>query len=253
VDAERRLEAERVFSRTYWRSSTGLLSLIGSFRRVAYIGLSHAPQTIGQENLDYWKSDRTRQLRERVAPGSSPEDMATAQAHRAVVDAQYAVDAASLVLAHSFLDAALYDYCRVTALACPELWEEPLLGRNITLKQAMERSFESLRQELLESHLRERIERSSLPAKAGTLYVVCKPPPGWKPYLQVYEYDRERLARLDDERHRIVHAPGDPIDLANIQDDLYFINAVLYHFLEMVKWRCGVTVNLAHVFQEPPG
>ena len=47
--------------------------------------------------------------------------------------AQIGVDAASIVFAHSVLDAAALDYCRVTALVAPGDWESVIDQRQVKL------------------------------------------------------------------------------------------------------------------------
>jgi len=78
-----------------------------------------------------------------------------------VRQAQVVVDAASIVLAHSFLDGAAFDYCRVTTLVAPRDWESVLEQRQIKLSEARELGYEQVLKKKLDEFL-EQLERESL-------------------------------------------------------------------------------------------
>jgi len=239
----RSLDAEALLSKSVW-GLTESWSAIQSFRRVAKAGLPHASEVITQENLAHANS-----VLRRLFPDNDVGSMAKAQTDRCLTDAQYAVDAASLVFAHSVTDAAAYDYCRVTALACPTAWESRLLGKQVSLADAMKYGSHFLLLRALAAHLRRDVERCSLPEKADILHAVCRPPSGWRPPdLAAYSYDPARLRRLDCLRHKIVHNPGVPVTLGDMEGHLFYLNMTMFYLLDMVKDRCKVSVNLAHVF-----
>lgn len=59
---------------------------------------------------------------------------------------------------------------------------------------------------VLNEYLKE-LERRSLLTKIDLLVARCKPPADWSP-IDGYQFDRSRLQRLDELRHKIVHGSG---------------------------------------------
>ena len=74
--------------------------------------------------------------------------------------AEVGVDASSIVFAHSMLDVAPLDDCRVTALASPHDWESVLYQRQIKIPEARELKYEEVLKKKLDEYL-EQLERES--------------------------------------------------------------------------------------------
>ena len=91
-----------------------------------------------------------------------------------------AVDAASLVFAHSILDDAAFQYCRVTAIVSPSSWEPFVLKQKVNLEETRNNEYESLLKQKIEGYLGN-LERESLMTKSQKLFEICKPKPDFKP------------------------------------------------------------------------
>src|SRR5206468_8933568 len=87
-----------------------------------------------------------------MKPGDA-ERMAKMMVEGRARDTQSAVDAASFVFAHTMLDSAAIDYCRVVAMLDPEAWLDSLKGRAVTLAEARDSSFMQLLQKAVDRHL----------------------------------------------------------------------------------------------------
>jgi len=73
-----------------------------------------------------------------------PEKMIEKLTELTISQAQIAADAASIIFAHSFLDGAAFDFCRVTALAAPRDWESLIDQRQIKLSDLRESNYEQI-------------------------------------------------------------------------------------------------------------
>jgi hypothetical protein len=164
----------------------------------------------------------------------------TAMTAGVMTSAKAAVDAASIVFAHSVLDDTAWSYLRVCALACPADWEAIIAKKQISLASVREKSFEAVRNEKIKEKLDE-LERKPLLEKVELLLQLCKPPETYAP-VNNYVYDRDRLRQIDEVRNGIIHKDGMGKTLDNIEDDLDFVQKTAIYFLALVNLRYGVQV-----------
>jgi hypothetical protein len=156
-------------------------------------------------------------------------------------DFSVALDAASLVFAHSILDDAAFQYCRVTAMVSQSSWERFALDKKIKLGEARDQDYGSLLAQKTEEYLN-KLERESLLLKIGKLFEVCQPDADFKP-MGVYSYDKERLENLDKLRHSIVHGSGPVHRLPNGDDDIQFMDLTAMYLMMLVNARFGVQIE----------
>ena len=133
----------------------------------------------------------------------SPEKFAAEITRRTIADAQASIDAASIVFTHSVVDATALDYCRVTALVAPRDWESSVDQRQVKLTDFRGKDYDQVLRQKLDEFF-EQLERESLLKKTDLLFAKCQPPKDWAP-IGHYQFDRERLQKLDEVRHEIVH------------------------------------------------
>src|SRR5262249_36314127 len=148
------------------------------------------------------------------------------------------ISAATILFAHSMVDGAAFDYCRVTALHAPEDWEADLLNKQVPLSLAREKSFAELRQVKLDTLLDD-LEMESLEDKIDRLYARCRPERGWSP-MHGYAFELARINRLDKLRQDIVHgeALGKPIE--HVDDEYDYMNRTCMYFMGLVNLRYGL-------------
>ncbi len=140
---------------------------------------------------------------------------------QAVETFEGALDASSLVFAHSLLDGTVHDYCRLCAMIAPRDFL-PFVGeKKLALNEIEGQSFENLLGNLIEVYLTN-LEKESLLRKADFLFQICRPPSGFAP-MEGYTFSRSRLADLDALRHRIVHTVGPLTRIPNSEDDFEFL------------------------------
>lgn len=243
-------EAERLLHKTFFRSSDAW-GLILSFRAFVEAGTPTAMSTLGLAVQAYISDQLKRPAGQSIfkvdamKPGDA-EQIARMMVEGRARDAQSAVDAASFVFAHTMLDSAAMDYCRVVAMLDPEAWLDSLKGRMVTLVETKDSSFRQLLRGAVDRYL-DQLERESLLLKIDKLYSMCPPP--LDPSLRVrgYNFDRDRLERLDKLRHAIIHgdALGKPVP--NAAAELDFLLKTSTHLLTMVAVRFDLKIDPSYL------
>jgi hypothetical protein len=137
---------------------------------------------------------------------------------------------------------------RVCSLAGPSDWTPIIADKKVSFT-SVGRSPEEIRDELIEEKLAQ-LERESLLKKVDLLFRLCPPPPAFAP-INNYEFDRERLKKIDDDRHGIIHKDGLGRPIAKIDGDLDFISGTANYLLALVNQRYGVQLNVIKLFKLP--
>ncbi len=253
-------DPEELFTLTFLRTLNGF-SLITSFREVAGVATDYAVPALVQramatlqdldgegvfDKLFIMPDGKTRASKEKfMAVTGGIKEMARTMVAASIKSHSFAVDAASLVFAHSILDAAAYSYCRVASLLVPQDWEGAVGERQVLLKHMKGCTYDSVLQEKVADYVGS-LERKSLLKKLDSLHTVCRPSDGWSA-LGDYAYDRERLKRLDETRHDVVHG-GDVVwPLPKGDDDLWYIQKTCTHLMVLVNQRYKVKMNTAYL------
>ncbi len=202
-------EAEKLFSQIFQRY-INRQSFILSFRLTSDQGMKAARERIAAEKVTFVNAMLEGNDYDKIFIDKAsffkeipPEKLVENMTEETVRNAQVAVDTASIVFAHSLLDGALFDYCRVTALAAPRDWESVLDQRQIKISEARDLKYEEVLKKKLDEYL-EQLERESLLKKVDALFARCKPPEHYDP-MHGYSFDRDRLKRLDEYWHKIIH------------------------------------------------
>lgn len=250
--------AERIFTRVMKNLTRRHADML-TFRRLSDLGLPVAASTLKQENLDLANailSDPSYKEfftdpKAVIEFFGGPEAMATNTANQELLKYSRIVDAAALVFIHSTVDAAVSDLCRVTMLLDPASWEKYVEATKISLADAKEVGVESLIKAKLGAHL-VALEKDSIVKRIERLFAICKPEPEYVA-INGFSFDLERMKKLDDTRHRIVHGEGYEIVATPIREDLEFLVKSGLFMFAMVNMRYGVKVNLFYAIGiEPP-
>lgn len=165
---------------------------------------------------------------------------AAAAASGTIKDAHAAAGAACIVYAHSMLDAAVEDYCKVSTLLSPTDWEKFVEEEKITLAQARSAEYDELLRSAVDKYFN-KLCKADLLSKIKTLHAVCKP--GSAEILEGYRYDDEQIDRIDRLRHEIVHkeALGSPI--GNVSGDLKYVERTNIYLSALITHRYGLLVG----------
>lgn len=167
-------------------------------------------------------------------PEGIAETFAKKVANLRVAQFGVVVDAASLVFAHSILDAAAFDLCKVSALIDIDPWIELVSARKISLSALKTDSYETIARSHVDAYLDD-LERKSLMEKIDRLFAICKPLDGISPY-EDYKYVRDRVVELDKLRHDVVHHAG-PVPLPNGSGDIKYLAHTYSYLVAMVAHK----------------
>jgi hypothetical protein len=159
---------------------------------------------------------------------------------------QASVDAASLVFAHSAVDAAASDLCWVCFLIAPDDWLPYIRAQKVSVDDVRNTAVDDLLRGRIEKTI-EQLEQESILKRADRLFELCRPPSGFDSPIG-FKYDRSRLETLDRLRHDIVHGEVRPGALANVERDVGYLFQTGLHLWAIVNHRYGVQIDVRHFF-----
>jgi hypothetical protein len=165
-------------------------------------------------------------------------------------NAHVAAEAACIVFAHSMIDAAVLDFCRVSAVLNVEDWVSEVLTDKVTLQQARSTDLDVLLREAVEAYMK-RLANKSLLAKIDVLQTVCKP--GSTEIRKGYRFDRARIKAMDDLRIAIIHKDAFGERVPATGDDLAYLWETNLYLSQLITHRYGLLLSpRSMAFLTPP-
>jgi hypothetical protein len=152
------------------------------------------------------------------------------------------LNAATILFAHSMVDGAAFDYCRVTVLHAPEDWEPDISNKQVPFAVVRGASFEQIRAAKLDEVLKD-LEMKSLREKIDRLHARCQPAKGWSP-MNEYAFDLERIVRIDKLRQDIVHGEALGQTIANADDEFDYMYRTCMYFMVLVNLKDNLKIDL---------
>jgi hypothetical protein len=243
--------AEELFNETFQRWTASWV-IIWSFREVAEVGLPLAKSVVSAQKVALLSELLTKPEheklflvdRQKLIEQKFGEKMAEFFASQSLRHARASVDAASLVFAHSVLDANAFDYLRVTALAAPKDWLPDVQNKQVSLEDVLRLKSDELFHQALKKRL-EQLERESLITKIDVLFARCQPPPKWSPMTD-YQFDPQRLQKVDKLRQDILHGEALGRVIPNVEQELDYLNRTTMFLLGLVNFRYGLRLDPMH-------
>jgi hypothetical protein len=157
-----------------------------------------------------------------------------------VKKAHAAAEASCIVFVHSMLDAAVLDYCKVSAMMNAEDWKPWAEKEEFTLQQLGESGPDGLLAKAIEGFMK-KLNNRSLPNKIETLLNVCKP--GSVEVRMNYQFDGARIRRLDDLRNAIVHNNAFGSRIKTVADDLEYLWETNLYLSQLITNRYGLLLG----------
>jgi hypothetical protein len=215
-------------------------AVIQSLRRVASIGIVHAPTFLDEEHKDWvrWlvSEGYLQDMLVAKMEGAELEKAATLLigrlTNRVLMNASYSVDAASVVFGHTVLEDAVNSYLEITTEVLPEYWKRRVERKSVELGKLKESSVDELTGKAVLKEL-QNVRNESLVRRADLLHEICKTT---VPFGE-YKYSQEMLGKIDKLRQEIVHGNDFGVEqIADIDAKIkYFHDTGLYFFIMMNK------------------
>lgn len=235
---------EIVYTLTFKRMMTSW-SVIDSFRQVGLAGMPHAERIVRAERAEWVQNlSSTGRLTGMFVEDMSSEDLeayAATLTNVTMQQANYSVDAASLVFAHSVLDDALRSFIEVSMKMCPEFWERRIAKKKFDMEAIKCRGYSELFDDCLTDELQRVEHNTSLPEKARLLFAVCKPGP--ESSFPRYQYDEAKLVQIDGLRREVIHGEGlhkQLNEISDVDEKLTFLKATGLYFVLVLNKALGL-------------
>jgi hypothetical protein len=256
------LSAAETFASDVFTRNISAWMAVTNFRWLGQLGLPHATRQATEQLQQGFESVSRRwtgALEARVLenmikatmklftgawpPHADPEFLTQALIDHSATTFESALDAATLIFAHSVLDSAALDWCRVCALAAPDDFLPLIDQKKVTLAGVRAAaSFAELRAAALEGYL-ESLDRAPLVNKLDLLLSLCRPDSTFVSVDANYCYDRERIIALDQLRHDYVHHGGLGVRLPQGEADLSFLRGTYWFLTVLVCQRYGLRLR----------
>ena len=222
-------------------------SRIRLFRRVALAGSSAVSGSILKECFAFqvslqnagWKFPKANNV---LGPDWRIE-LATQMSDSMLLDARTAVDAASLVFAHSILDDLASECCRISSFAAPQEWASAIEKRKVALADLKNSSFQALYDSFLSEYL-DQLAREPLMKRLDLLNQKCQPAPTFSPEGRVYIYDVDRIRGVDLLRHEIIHRVALNRQFPSIEEDLKYLEETCCFLVFLVNQRYQLPLDI---------
>jgi hypothetical protein len=155
-------------------------------------------------------------------------------------NAHAAAEAACIVFAHSMIDAAVLDYCRVSAMSNIEDWSPEVIADKITLQQARSNELDVLLCAAVEAYMK-KLANKSLLTKIEILQNVCKP--GNVEIRKGYRFDSGRVRAIDSLRIAIIHNDAFGKRIETTGDDLAYLWETNLYLSQLITYRYGLRIG----------
>ncbi|HEX6903902.1 MAG TPA: hypothetical protein VF789_29595 [Thermoanaerobaculia bacterium] len=155
-----------------------------------------------------------------------------------------AVTTAALIFSHTVLDAAVTDFCRVIAEESPESWDSLLDNKTAKFEQVRSSGVDAIRCQLLDSLLNQ-LDRESLPRRIERLLGICKPS-DLILNSEGYTFCAERIRRIDDWRHQLVHHSGAVAPtMEEVREEVDYLEVTTYRLMSCLFERFEIFPDLS--------
>ena len=224
------------------------INFISDVRQMALVGLPLATKQLEEQALAFARSlgsdpkydglikDQKEFLRQGMA-----DKIGSAMVENSLNNYNAAIDATSLIFAHSVLDSVAYDCCEISATIAPDDWVADIKSMKLELGDALTYERDALITANIQKLL-SRIERMSLLKKIEFIFKRC-PPPNKELLTESYTFDRDRLLQLDQLRHDIIHSNKPLIKLPRGDKDIYFFRQTCVFLLVLLHHRYNIKIN----------
>lgn len=248
---------EALFAQTF-ASIISRFAIVSSLRQVANLGAPAAtPKVVAKTTAfahqlfhDPQYASMFHDKNAALGAFGGVEGMGKMLADNQLTNFKVAVDASSLVFAHSIVDSAALDFLRVTAAHSHSAWLPLIEQKKVAISSLNGRSYDDVARDAVEQYI-DSLDRQSLLIKVDRLFSVCRPAPNFEP-MDDYTFDRERLEKLDSLRHDVVHGSGPVTAMEDCDDDVWYLQKTAFYFMGLVNMRYDTRFDTSVLLQPKP-
>jgi hypothetical protein len=171
------------------------------------------------------------------------DDIAAEMTEDTLFNFRGAVDAASLVFAHSVLDNFASQCCTISALARPDDWTMAVKDRKLSLEEVRNSSYEALQFRFISEYVQQ-LAKEPLMKRVELLNQKCQPVPQFVRGSDRYEYDGQRVQRLDALRHQVIHKAIFATPCGSMTEDLNYLERTCGFLAWLLICRYGLSVDM---------
>ena len=240
--------AELLYTKLFMRIAKKFSEVL-SFRQATRHSMPFTQEVIEQQFYDYGNSiahttkydHLFKDKRKFLEIVGGVKNFASEMAKNHLSSYQTSIDASSIVLAHSILDAAAMDCFKVIEIIAPlEDWEPLLKKRQISLEALKNNNYEKIMMEKISEYIEE-LDRKSLLEKIDKLFQICKPPANFT-FIENHNYDRSRIDSLDNLRHEIIHGDGLATPIDQCDEDIIYMRSTALFLLGLIFYKYNLKV-----------
>ena len=248
--------AELLYTKLFMRI-TNKFSEVISFRQATQQSMPFTQNVIEQQFYDYGNSiARTtehdhlfKDKRKFLEIVGGVKNFASKLAKNHLSSYQTSIDASSIVLAHSILDAAAMDCFKVIKIVAPlEDWDPLLKKRQISLEVLKNSNYEEIMMGKINEYIEE-LDGKSLLEKIDKLFQICKPPANFT-FIENHKYDRSRIDSINNLRNEIIHGDGLTTPIDQCDEDIIYMRSTALFLLGLIFHRYDVKVCPTLYFED---
>ena len=223
---------------------------IDSFRRIALCSIeTSSPSEVRyQTNLFYYflynpEYDSMFSDKQGFVEHMKKDNLAFQSAEMTIKKCLQTIDNSSIVFLHSVFEDSLYKLSLIVSELKPELFDKFIKDREykVKLKQIDELMNRNLWGEQRSKFLRE-LERDSLINKIKVLFEICPNHTPGQIQMRNYMYNEQRIKRIDEIRHNIVHNGVTVPEELCIIDEIDYIRKTFVFFFFCVAKNHGLKI-----------
>jgi hypothetical protein len=242
-------KAELLFTEIWLRTNSRFAD-VDSFRIYTTHALPHVKKTVDLQYSSFTQSLAYDDNYEKFFKDKSGffesvggvENLSGLLSDKQIESYRKAIDSSSIILAHSALDAAAFDYFSVVEIIAPiQDFEKFVIKKQISLNDLKGSSYDELVKQKIHKFIME-LERGSLLEKIDKLFQICQPPPKFEP-IRNHVYNRDKIETLDNLRHEIVHGRGSDSPLHNCAEDIKYMRDTANFLMALVHEKYSVKIN----------
>jgi hypothetical protein len=232
-------------------------AIIHSLRTVSTAGMPYAARMVQVQQTSLI-SDLTvsGQLKKFIIGIANDDDLKKTAAllsqkltEQTLKNASSSVDAASLLFAHSVLEDGLNSFVGVTSEVAAEFWKDRVKKKPFDLEAVMKSGLDDLVASFVREKIRTIRRSESLITKTELLLEICKP--SGTPSNPNYKFDASKLKVIDKLRQDIVHGDLLGTDIADIDENLQYLQDTWMYFFMLMHERFGLRLDPTMLASQP--